>query len=162
MTLKINYSPSQVFLLTLLRILIGWHFLYEGLIKLYIPAWTAKSYLQGSVGPFAPILKWMAQNETILTLTNFLNEWGMVLIGLGLFLGLLSKPAKIGGIIILGFYYLAYPPFSSLGINPNAEGSYWLVNKNLIEMVALLVLYVFPTGRITGIDRYIFRKRKQE
>ena len=32
---KNNYSGWQMFSLTLLRVLIGWHFLYEGLIKVY-------------------------------------------------------------------------------------------------------------------------------
>jgi len=40
-----KYLPH---LLTVLRILIGWHFLYEGIAKLLSPAWTAKYYLLGS------------------------------------------------------------------------------------------------------------------
>lgn len=152
------YSKWQIFSLTLLRILIGWHFLYEGLTKLYTPGWTAKGYLLGSVGPFSPIFKGMAQSKSILNVTDFLNEWGLILIGLGLFVGFLSKTCKIFGIILLLFYYLAYPPFASLGINAHVEGSYWIVNKNLIEMCALWVLFLFPSSHITGIDRFIFRK----
>jgi len=44
------------YLLTVLRILIGWHFLYEGITKLINPAWTAKYYLLGS--------KWIFKNIT--------------------------------------------------------------------------------------------------
>lgn len=152
------YSTWQIFSLTLLRILIGWHFLYEGLTKLYTPGWTAKGYLLGSVGPFSPIFKGMAQSKSILSVTDFLNEWGLILIGLGLFVGFLSKTCKIFGIVLLLFYYLAYPPFSGFGVNPHIEGSYWIVNKNLIEMCALWVLFQFPSSHITGIDRFIFRK----
>lgn len=155
----INYSSGQIFVLTFLRVLIGWHFLYEGLVKIYTPEWTAKGYLSGSVGPFAPFFRSMADNESILNLVDIFNEWGLVLIGLSLFVGLLSKPAKLAGIILLSFYYLAYPPFTGLGINPHAEGSYWVVNKNLIEMAALLVLYLFPSSHLTGIDRFIFKAR---
>ena len=36
------------------------------------------------------------------------------------------------------------------------EGSYLLVNKNLIELAALAVLWLFPTGKIIGLDRLIF------
>ncbi|MEE3301924.1 MAG: DoxX subfamily, partial [Candidatus Neomarinimicrobiota bacterium] len=35
------------------------------------------------------------------------------------------------------------------------EGSYIIVNKNLIEACALWVLYVFPTGHIIGLDRLL-------
>lgn len=159
-SLQANYSNCQTFSLTFLRVLIGWHFLYEGLIKLYTPAWTAKPYLEGAIGPLAPLFKSMVQNESILNMVNITNEWGLVLIGLGLFIGLLSKPCKICGIILLSFYYLAYPPFAGLGINAHVEGSYWIVNKNLIEMAALFVLLLFPSSHITGIDRFLFKNKQ--
>jgi thiosulfate dehydrogenase [quinone] large subunit len=150
-----EYSNWQIFGLTFLRVLIGWHFLYEGLIKLISPDWTAKDYLIGSVGPLAPLFVGMAQSKSILNIVNILNEWGLILIGLSLFIGLLSKPCKIFGIVLLSFYYLAYPPFAGYGINIHVEGSYWIVNKNLIEMAALFVLYLFPSSHITGIDRFL-------
>jgi thiosulfate dehydrogenase [quinone] large subunit len=157
--LQYNYSGGQVFMLTFLRVLIGWHFLYEGLVKLYTPGWTAKEYLLGSVGPFSPVFKSLAQSVTMLNISNKLNEWGLVLIGLSLFIGLFSKAGKISGIILLLFYYLSFPPFAGLGINVHAEGTYWIVNKNLIEMAALFILLLFPTSHITGIDRFIFKKK---
>ncbi len=157
-----NYSNKQLFGLTFLRVLIGWHFLYEGLVKFYTPGWTAKPYLLGAVGPFAPMFKSMAAHTQLMVIIDLLNEWGLVLIGLCLFIGLLSKPAKLLGIVLLLFYYLAYPPFASPGGSAHMEGSYWVVNKNLIEMASLLVLYLFPSSRITGIDRYLFKRRKPE
>jgi thiosulfate dehydrogenase (quinone) large subunit len=154
----VNYSSGQIIALTSLRILIGWHFLYEGLTKILTPGWTSKGYLLGSVGPLSKLFKGMAESATILGIVDFLNEWGLILIGLSLFIGLLSKADKISGIILLSFYYIAYPPFASLGINPHVEGSYWIVNKNLIEMAALFVLYLFPSSHITGIDKFVFKK----
>ena len=38
-----------------LRMLIGWHFLYEGLAKLTNPYWTAAGYLAESKGPLGGI-----------------------------------------------------------------------------------------------------------
>jgi thiosulfate dehydrogenase (quinone) large subunit len=156
-----NYSNWQIFSLTFLRVLIGWHFLFEGLMKLYTPGWTAKSYLEGSVGPFSSIFHALASNPTILSVVNNMNEWGLVIIGLGLFIGLFEKPLKFAGIALLLLYYIAYPPFPGLTINAPLEGSYWIVNKNLIEMAALLVLLMYPSGQITGIDSFLGKKRKQ-
>jgi thiosulfate dehydrogenase [quinone] large subunit len=158
-SMEIEYSKMQILGLTLLRVLIGWHFLYEGLVKVSTPGWTAKSYLLGSVGPLAPFFNSIGQSEHILKVIDALNQWGLILIGLSLFIGLLSKPGIIFGMILLSFYYLAYPPFASLGINMHAEGSYWIVNKNLIELSALFVLYLFPSSHITGIDKFVFRTR---
>jgi hypothetical protein len=35
---------------------------------------------------------------------------------------------------------------------PGAEGAYLLVNKNLIELAAVLAVMAFRTGRIAGLD----------
>ena len=155
-TISQSYSDLQIFSLTFLRVLIGWHFLYEGLTKLFSnPAWTAKTYLLGSVGPFASVFKALASNAVLLNIIDYLNIWGLILIGLSLFIGLFSRPFKICGIALLLLYYVTYPPFSALAVNTPVEGNYWIVNKNLIEMAALFVLFVFPTSQISGIDRYI-------
>jgi hypothetical protein len=42
---------------------------------------------------------------------------------------------------------------------PGAEGAYLIVNKNLIEMVALLAILAFRTGTIAGLDRVVLAKR---
>jgi thiosulfate dehydrogenase [quinone] large subunit len=161
--LQTEYTGWKVFSLTFLRILIGWHFLYEGMVKILAsPAWTAGPYLSGSVGPFAPVFKAMVSNDTILMIVDNLNIWGLIIVGLCLFIGLFSKPSAISGIILLALYYLAYPPFPVLSVNAPVEGSYWIVNKNLIEIAALIVLYLFPSGQITGIDRYISGKGRAE
>ena len=36
----------------LLRIFIGWHFLFEGVVKMYNPEWTSFGYLATAQGPF--------------------------------------------------------------------------------------------------------------
>lgn len=154
-----NYSNWQIFVLTFLRILIGWHFLYEGLIKIFTPNWTAASYLAGAIGPLAPLFRSLSKSESLLAFVDMLNMWGLVVIGLGLFVGLFSKPLKIAGILLLLLYYFAYPPFIGTGLNAHAEGSYWIVNKNLIEIASLFVLYLFPSSYISGIDRFLPYKR---
>jgi thiosulfate dehydrogenase (quinone) large subunit len=161
--LQTDYSNWQIFSLTVLRALIGWHFLYEGLVKLYTsPAWTAGPYLTGSVGPFASSFKALAANHTILVITDNLNIWGLILIGTSLFIGLFSKPFSLFGIALLLLYYLAYPPFAAFTVNAPLEGNYWIVNKTLVEMAALFVLFLFPSSHITGIDKFIYKNEKNK
>lgn len=157
-----GYSTWQITLLTVLRVMIGWHFLYEGLVKIFSPAWSAESYLKASVGPFSSIFHSMAESEVLLQAINLLNAWGLVIIGLCLFIGLFSKLAKILGIVLLAFYYLSFPPFPELGTSGFVDGNYWVVNRNLIEIAAIAVLLVFPTSGITGIDRFIFKRNKKQ
>lgn len=155
-----EYTALQTTGLTILRVMIGWHFLYEGLVKIYTPGWTAKSYLLASTGPLSSVFKSLAESVSILQITDFLNMWGLTLIGLSLFVGLFSRLSSWFGIVLLAFYYIAYPPFADLEISSYVEGNYWIVNRNLIEMAALFVLVVFPSSHITGMDRFIFRKKR--
>jgi thiosulfate dehydrogenase [quinone] large subunit len=153
-----NYSKTQRNLLVALRMLIGWHFLYEGIVKLWNPNWSAGGYLVDSAGIFKGLFLWMAGNPAILKIVDVLNVWGLILIGLGLILGLFTRWALIGGIILLAFYYLSHPALINVKYALPSEGSYLFVNKNLIEMVALAVLLVFPTGHLVGLDQFFMKK----
>lgn len=157
---KPSYTNIQTIGLTILRVMIGWHFLYEGLIKLSTPGWSAKSYLLASVGPFSPLFKSLAASETLLQITDMTNMWGLIVIGLGLFLGLCTRISAFSGLILLAFYYLSYPPFADFAVIGYVDGNYWIVNRNLIEMSALFVLIIFPSGHLTGFDRFFCRSRK--
>ena len=154
---KIN--KTQVFWLVALRVVIGWHFLYEGIVKLTNPNWSSVGYLLDSQGWFKDIFYWMASSPAILNTIDFLNVWGLIAIGLGLILGLLTPIALSGGILLLAMYYLSHPPFVGLKYTLPMEGSYLFVNKTLIELVALILLLSFPTGKYIGIDRLIMRKK---
>jgi len=153
-----KYSNPQLWMLVVLRVAIGWHLLYEGIVKLMNPNWSSVGYLMDSKGWFAGVFHSIASNPGILQVADFLNIWGLILIGLGLVLGLFTRAATIAGITLLGLYYLSHPALINANYVIPSDGSYIFVNKNLIEMLALVVLLLFPTGRIIGIDRFIFRK----
>lgn len=151
------FTKTQLFFLAAMRIAIGWHFLYEGLVKLFNSSWTSSGYLMDSKGFMAPTYTALAADPDVLNIVDHLNEWGLILIGLGLILGLFTRLAIISGMVLLVFYYLSHPPFIGLRYLLPSEGSYFVVDKILIEFIALGVLLVFPTGRLIGIDGLIFR-----
>jgi uncharacterized membrane protein YphA (DoxX/SURF4 family) len=151
---QLHLKPVHMYLLTALRVIIGWHFLYEGIVKLFSPGWSAWGYLINSTGFLSFVFKGMAQNDTLLAVVNFLNVWGLILIGLGLILGLFTRIAQFGGIALLGIYYLANPPFAS-NAGAGFEGSYLVISKDVVELAALVVLSFFKTGRFLGLDGLI-------
>jgi thiosulfate dehydrogenase [quinone] large subunit len=53
---------------------------------------------------------------------------------------------------------MAHPSFPWLS-QVNVEGSYWFVNKNLIELVACMVIFQYPTAQYFGLAR-LFGKNK--
>lgn len=102
--------------------------------------------------------------SAMLTWTDRGVSWGLVMIGGCLLLGLFTRVACVAGALFLFSVYLATPPFLSLPASPRQEGFYYLVNKNLIEMLALLALATTPSGRWLGLDSVLhalnpFRKR---
>jgi thiosulfate dehydrogenase (quinone) large subunit len=159
MTNQTNLSSCQVSWLVLLRVAIGWHFLYEGLVKIDNPSWSPFGYLMDSKGIFASLFHGMASNPGILSVVSFLNEWGLILIGAGLILGLFTRPATWAGMLLLLFYYMSHPQFGGLSYALPSEGSYFVVDKIVIEFLALGVLALFPTGHFIGLDRLLFRKK---
>lgn len=156
-----SYSNIQVFLMVTLRIIIGWYFLYEGIVKIANPDWSSFSYLMDSKGIFAGWFHSMATNTNLVTVIDWLNKWGLTMIGLGLMLGLLTRLALAFGIILLLMYYCSHPPLASVTYLMPQEGSYLWVNKTLIELITLAVLFVFPTSHIFGIDRFISKWTKK-
>jgi uncharacterized membrane protein YphA (DoxX/SURF4 family) len=143
-------SPQQWGFI-ILRFIIGWHFLYEGIVKITDPNWTAKGFLMGSKGFLSETFQWMASQPNILEAINFLNAWGLFLIGLGLFLGLFARAAVYAGILLLFFYYIAYPPFQGFSYGIPREGNYLIINKNFIEMATLVLLALFPKTLNIGV-----------
>jgi thiosulfate dehydrogenase [quinone] large subunit len=156
-----TYKPTQLAILLLLRVLIGWHFFYEGLCKILSPAWSAKAYLLDSKGICSGFFHQIAAHPQWLTIVDALNQWGLLFIGAALILGLFSRFACLAAGILLSTYILSHPAGIDLTYALPSEGNYLWIDKNVIELGAIAVLYVFPTGQWIGLDR-LRRRRKNE
>lgn len=156
-----QYSKTGLVSLVILRMAIGWHFFYEGMVKILNPAWTSKAYLLDSGGIFKSLFEWMAINSKVLIFTDFLNEWGLALIGFSLLIGWFTKFSSISGMLLLLFYYLSHPAFPGIEYLFPSDGSYFIINKTLVELFALFVIYSFPTSQIVGIVRLVEKRKTQ-
>ena len=139
-------------IITALRMAIGWHFLYEGAIKLFAAEWSAESFLSNTYGFLSGFFHWLAASPVRMEIVDLLNIWGLILIGLSLFFGLWSKWASICGSLLLMLYYFAYPPFgvSLLG----GDGTVYIINQLFIEG-AILVFLFFYKEKGYGFDHLI-------
>ena len=152
-------SRWQSGLLVTLRFLIGWHLLYEGIVKLLNPKWSAYAFLESSEWILAGVAGWITSSPGVLSAVDFLNTWGLICIGLGLILGMFTRTAAFAGAALIGLYYLFNPPLIGIGATIPTEGNFLIVNKNLIEAVTLLLLGVSPAARRYGMDM-LFTGRK--
>jgi thiosulfate dehydrogenase [quinone] large subunit len=156
-------SGPQQFALVILRTLIGWHFLYEGYVKLLHPAWgrdglpiaqwTSAGYLKAATGPLAGAFHSLADSRWIGSV-DLLVAGLLVAIGLSLLLGLFTQTGCAGALVMLSIFYVSAIP---LGL-PETRADL-IVNKNLVELASVLVVFVFRTGRIAGFDGWRSRSR---
>jgi thiosulfate dehydrogenase [quinone] large subunit len=152
----------QQFALIALRTAIGWHFAYEGFYKLMLPGWTrsgeriaafsAAGYLKGATGPLAPMFHSMAAHASTMHAIDLIVPIGLLLVGLSLMLGLFTQLGCLGAMAFLALFYVSQPPMTGMPA-PGAEGENLIVNKNLIELIAVFALFYFRTGSIAGLDR---------
>ena len=86
----------------------------------------------------------------------FLLTWSLAAIGLCLMLGLFTRPAALGGACFMLFVVLSQPAYPGVyPVDPPQMGHALLVNKDFIEMIALLVIASSSLGRWTGMDFFI-------
>lgn len=153
----IRLTRSAMIAITAMRVVVGWHFLYEGLAKLTSPSWSAAGYMKVSRGPFAAFFHWIAGQPQLLDKANLITMYGLAIVGVLLIVGLFTRLAALGGIGFVLLFYLCNPPFVGYFYSIPTEGSYLIVNKNLVEVCALAVVVLTRSGLFAGLDRIVHR-----
>ena len=161
--LSSKFQKCEVWAVSALRMAIGWHFLYEGAVKVIAENWSSQSYLANTTGFFSPFYHWLAASSAI-GIIDWMNIIGLILIGLALFLGCFTRIAALSGAILLLLYYFAYPPYGFSLINTTGESHLYIVNYQIVEAIALILFAVYPhTGySIENWLRSLFKSRKAQ
>lgn len=144
-------TPSlfQKLSLLLLRLALGSLYFYAGITKVLDPSWSAAGYLKGAK-TFSALYQWFASPD-ILPLINFVNEWGLTVLGLALILGIGVRVASLFGIAFMALYY--FPILNFPYPNPHSL----IVDEHIIYISALLVLASFRAGRFFGLENWCSR-----
>ena len=132
----------QKFSYFLLRIGMGILFFRAGWVKITDPSWSAAGYISGSE-IFVGFYGWLATSN-ILPAVNFLNEWGLTLIGAALILGIFVRLSSFFGLVIMILSYLpAYP------------SDHGLVDEHIIYTLVFLVFMSYGAGKILTFNNWI-------
>lgn len=142
-----NFQKISLFLL---RIAMGWMMLYAGLTKVLDPNWSAAGYLQNAQ-TFGGFFRWFL-TPGVLPITNFINEWGLTLLGVSLMLGLFVRWSSLLGFLLMLLYY--FPVLRFPYIQPHSL----IVDEHVIYALVLLVFAAVRAGRAWGLDGKIFTK----
>src|SRR3989338_4632665 len=136
-------SKYQKISILLLRLSLGWIFLYSGATKIINPDWTAAGYLKGAQ-TFAPLYNLFTQNIDFI---NILNSWGQAAIGLALIFGLMLRPAALFGILMMILYYTPILNFPYVGKGTTS----FLVDQHIIFILVFILLSTFDSGKYYGL-----------
>lgn len=141
-------SKIAQFLLTVIRLSLGWMWLSSGIGKVLGGEFHAGGFLQGAAAN--PVLKgedvayplYVAFLENVAIpyadLFSFLVMWGEVLIGLGLILGLFTKTAALFGVVMNTSFLLA----GTVSTNP------------IMLIMAIFLLISRRNAGQLGVDRF--------
>lgn len=132
------------YIIFLLRISLGGLFFYDGLSKILTKTWSAAPLLEQAT-LFPQVFLWFADPSRIKVI-SLLNEWGLLLIGLGLILGLGTRLASAMGAILMILYYLMTLAF------PITSGAGFLIDRHIIYLLVFILLFIAHAGYFWGLD----------
>lgn len=133
------------------RVALGWLLFYAGITKVIDPNWSAAGYLN-SAKTFPGLYHWFAGVKNI-GLVNFVNEWGLTLIGISLILGFFVRWASLGGILLMILYYIPVLQFPYIGQHS------LLVDEHIMYILIMAILFSSQAGRIWGLDGLLQRRK---
>ena len=142
------YNVNAKVLVFLSRFAIGLLFFYAGITKVLDPDWSSEGYLKGAQ-TFNGFYTWLA-SPGLLPFINFVNEWGLTLIGISLILGIALKYAAPLGALLMLLYYFPVLDF------PYLEHAF-IVDEHIIYGLLLLLLWKLNAGRVWGLDGRLFK-----
>lgn len=137
--------------LFLLRIALGFLFLYAGITKLMDPKWTSVGYLKAAKS-LSGFYQWLATPQNI-AWVDFLNEWGLFLIGVALVLGFATRVASSFAILLMALYYFPILAFPLVGTHS------YIIDEHIVFIIGFMVLIAFHAGKYWGIDGILERSR---
>jgi thiosulfate dehydrogenase [quinone] large subunit len=131
--------------LFLLRVGVGWLMFYAGITKVLNPVWSAEGYLR-SAKTFPGFYQWLA-GPGILPVINFVNEWGLTMLGVSLILGIAVRLSSVLGAVLMILYWFPVLQF------PYVEHGF-LVDDHVVYALVLLYFAAVRAGRVWGLESW--------
>lgn len=140
-------TTLQRTLIVLLRISMGWVFLFAAIRQIPNPDWSAVGFLSGAT-TFPAFFELMA-TPPFLPIINALIPWVHLLIGLALILGIGVRLGAIAGAALMFLYYL--PRLDGFMVGPNN----FIVEYHLVYTFAIVYLAAVHAGRVFGLEGWL-------
>jgi len=123
---------------------------YAGITKILNPTWSAAGYLKGAK-TFTGFYQWLLSPDILPTI-NFVNEWGLALLGVSLIFGVFVRLSSVLGAVLMLLYYFVILDFP----HPNAFS--YIVDEHVIYALVLIFFAATRAGRVWGLENWLSQK----
>jgi thiosulfate dehydrogenase (quinone) large subunit len=138
-------SSTERGLIVFFRLAMAWTFLYAASHQVFVPGWSVAGFLN-STKTFHGLFAHFA-TPTMAPITTFLVEYGHLLIGLSLLLGIMVRVSSFFGILLMIVYWMAHMDWPYISDTNN-----FILDEHLVYAGVLVYLIVKHAGHVFGLD----------
>lgn len=138
-------SHAERNIIFLLRLCLGWVFLYAASHQVFVPGWSVTGFLEHTKtfhGLFS-----LFTGPVIAPIISFLVSYGHLLIGLSLIFGLFVRVSSFFGILLMLLYWMAHMDFPYISDHNN-----FIIDFHIVDALVLGLLMVKHAGHVWGLD----------
>jgi len=143
----VTYSPYEKPILFYLRMTMAWTFLYAASHQVFVPSFSVVGFLQHTK-TFHDVFV-VFTTPTMAPVTTLLVEYGHLLIGLSLLLGLMVRVSAAFGVVLMIVYWFAHMDWPFIENTNN-----FIVDYHLVYAGVLVTLIVRKAGHVFGLDSW--------
>lgn len=141
-------STSEKTFVFVLRLLMAWTFLYAASHQVFDPGWSVVGFLK-STKTFHDLFA-VFTTPSLAPVVTLLVEYGHLLIGLSLLVGLMVRVSTVFGMLLMLIYWMAHMDFPYIENHNN-----FIVDYHIVYAVILIYLFVKNAGRVWGLDQVV-------
>lgn len=130
-------------LIALLRMALGWWFLYQGVSAMTQPNWTIEPFIKDAQ-TFPSFYAFIGAPPN-LEYISYITKGLFLIIGVLLVLGIGSRIASFLGFLFMALFYFPHLNF------PYVDSTYYIVDQHFIFGLILLYLFLARSGEYFGL-----------
>ncbi len=141
-------SKTEQGLIVYFRLAMAWTFLYAASHQVFDPSFTVVGFLSHTK-TFHDLFA-VFTTPTMAPITTFLVEYGHLLIGLSLLLGVMIRISASFGVLLMVIYWMAHMDWPFIENKNN-----FILDYHLVYAGVLVYLIVKRAGHVWGLDAWL-------
>ena len=138
-------TPAEKYLIVFFRLTMAWTFLYAASHQVFVPSFSVVGFLNHTK-TFHDVFV-IFTTPTTAPITTFLVEYGHLLIGLSLLIGLMVRVSASFGVLLMAIYWFAHMDWPFIENTNN-----FIVDYHVVYAGVLVYLIVKKAGHVWGLD----------